>query len=324
MIILKKFLLLTCSIALLGGCEQKIGDKFTDSQKKEIAEIVKNSFSDLLENEAERVLMAVDRGMQNQQKKATLKIEKAATDEQTSLWDSKIILGNKDAKLKVAVFIDPMNPACQKFKTDVMDKSIKTRSDLGFFLIPVSIYSKADPKDPAPSSVEFATAIIVASWQDPVKALALLNKIPSINQPPKPEALLKNVKDVGLDVDRFKRDMESEAARTALVNNGELAIKIGIPLQLPVIFVRLKDSTLNALPPFTLPIMAKVFDRIANGDPWRSEDGNLALDGGQISEEKQEAKTAEKPEEKAITEAEAAPATENSSAKIVDEDEDDD
>lgn len=253
---------------MLVGCDNSgnLGDK----QKEEVKEIVRSVISDILEKEPERFVVAIDKAMQNQQREAARKIETAATEHQVQFWNMPLVIGNKNAKLKLAVFFDPLDPVSQKFKTDVMDPIVKERSDVGFFLIPVSIYggSPEGSDAPAPSSVEAAQLLIAATWQDHSKALTFWSKMPSINKEFSQTKMKQIAESVGLKVDQLIRDGKSDAAHQGLVSNGQLAVEIGIPLQLPVIFIRNNDGTLNMLPPFVKSKMILVLDDVLNGKPW--------------------------------------------------------
>lgn len=264
---LKNFLISSAALIALVGCDK---DSFTQKQKLEIEEIAKTVVNNILENEPEKFMSSIDKAVHKQQQQAAQRVENNATELQQKLWASKIVIGNKDAKLKLAVFFDPLEPISQKFKEDVMDKVAAERSDVGFFLIPVSIYGGSqDGGEPSgPSSIMASKAIITAIWQSPAKAIALWSKMPNINKEMPKTVLLKFAEEVGLDVQRLERDINSDAAQDALVENGKLAVEVGIPLQLPVIFVRNTDGKLNLIPPFVKEKMILVLDAIRDGNSW--------------------------------------------------------
>lgn len=262
---LKCFLLCATTGLFLVGCNQQ--SPITNKQKSEIEKIAKSVILDMLENEPEIFVGAIDRAMQKQQRQAAQKIELGATESQQRFWASKLVIGNKDAKLKLAVFFDPLDPVSQKFNLEVMDLIVKERSDVGFFLIPVSIYGAQEGQS-GPSSLLSAQALIAASWQNPDLALALWSKMPNINKEFPKTKLLQIATEIGLDATRLDRDIKSDAARQALVGNGKLAVDIGIPAQLPVIFIRKSDGNLELIPPFVKEKLALVLDAIRDDRPW--------------------------------------------------------
>ncbi|MDR3285200.1 MAG: hypothetical protein LBS83_00770 [Holosporales bacterium] len=259
---------LLCSIGafVLVGCEKV--ENSNSSREEKIKKIAREVVSEILENEPERLLKAMEAGVQKQQQQATKKIEAMATESQQKFWSSKLVIGNKDAKLKLCIFFDPLEPVSQKFREDVMEQIAKERSDVGFFLIPVSIYSGGEADRPGPNSILAAQSIITACWQSPAKAIALWGKMPSLEKELSETILLGIAKEVGLDSEKLKVDIKSNTAHETLVANGQLAVQIGIPLQLPVIFIRKLDGGLEYIPPFIKEKMVLVLDAVNNDKPW--------------------------------------------------------
>ncbi|GHS91850.1 hypothetical protein AGMMS49949_02940 [Alphaproteobacteria bacterium] len=255
----------SCALLGLAGCDPQ--NKLSDGQKKEVEDLVTSVVIKMLDNEPERFVVAIDKAIQKQQQQAAQRIETAATENQQKFWGSKLILGNKDAKLRLAVFFDPLDATSQRFYSTVMAPIVKERSDVGFFLIPVSIYG-GDAAQSEPTSVTAAQAVIAAMWQNPAMALALWAKMPPIDKEFPRAQLLQCAKDVGLDSDRLENDLKSDAAKNGLIENGQLAVKVGIPLRMPIIFVRKNDGTLEMLPAFLKDKLAIVLDAIRDDKPW--------------------------------------------------------
>jgi hypothetical protein len=254
--------------AFLTRCNQH--DTLTDAQKKEVDGIVRSVLDNVLETEPSKFITAIDKAVQQQQREAAQKVEQNATESQQKFWDSKLVIGQTSAKTRLAVFIDPLDPISQRFYSEVMIPLVKERSDVCFFLIPVSIHGEQEENPSAPHSLDAAKAIIAAVWQSPEKALALWKKMPTIHNEFPKTLLFKYAAEAGLDSDRLERDMNSEPAKIELMNNGQLAVSIGIPLQLPVILVRTEDGTLNLIPPFVKERLVLVLNAIQQGKPWQS------------------------------------------------------
>jgi hypothetical protein len=259
---------LMCSAAamvVLAGCDKK--DGLSEKDKALVAEIAKEQFEKILKEEPEKLFKAIETVVQKQQQQAAKNIEVAATGHQKAFWESKLVIGNKDAKVKICVFIDPREPVSQKFREDVMEPIVKERSDVGFFLIPVSIYA-GDENGSGQSSLLATQAIIAASWQNPEQAVALWSKIPAFNKEVTRTTILKMAEGVGLSREKLEKDMEGQAAREALIENGKLAVQLGMPPQLPVIFIRKTDGDLEIIPPFVKDKMVVVLDAVRDGKPW--------------------------------------------------------
>ncbi|MDR0625294.1 MAG: hypothetical protein LBF72_02500 [Holosporales bacterium] len=241
-----------------------------EKQKEEVKQLVKEAVSSLIEEEPELFVKAVDLGMQKQRQQAAKAVESAATKAQSQLWSSPLVIGNKDAKLKLAVFFDPLDPISQKFRDDVVRPIVKERDDVGFFFIPVSVFTGEDDsgKEGAiPLSLPAAKAIVAACSQDTSKAIVLWEKLSSgAKKEITPTLIQKYAKEVGLDPEKIEK--AGDAAQKALIENGKLAVQINIPAQLPVIFVRHPEGTLEIIPAFVKDKMILVLDAVLNGKPW--------------------------------------------------------
>ncbi|MDR0632679.1 MAG: thioredoxin domain-containing protein [Holosporales bacterium] len=261
---LKKVLVYPLAAVALVGCDKS--DSLSEKQKTEVEGIVDKKIAEMLEKEPGKLLAAIEKAMQQQQQQAAKKIETSATEQQQKFWEAKLVIGNRDAQIKVCVFIDPLEPVSQKFREDVMEPLVKERSDVGFFIIPVSVYAGGS-EEMAQSSLLAAQAVIAASWQSPERAIALWAKL-SINKEVTRTTVLKVAEEVGLDREKLAKGMESQEAREVLIENGKLAVQLGVPPQLPVIFVRKSDGSLEIIPPFIKDKIGIVFDAIRDDKPW--------------------------------------------------------
>lgn len=280
----KKVVLGSAAMLTLVGCDRAGADK-----EAKMREVARSVVTDMLEKEPELFVAAIDKAVQKQQRQAAQAIEEAATNSQAQMWSSPLVMGNKDAKVRLAVFFDPLEPVSQKFRTEVMEPLVKERSDVGFFLIPVSVYAGGAAEGgqgAAPSSVTAAQALIAASWQDAQKALAFWGKMPNINKEFTAVKMRQIAGETGLSVDQLFRDTEGESSHQVLVANGQLAVNLRIPLQLPVIFILNKDGKLSMIPPFIKAKMIRVFDAVMNGRSWEEALQDTAEQGQNKPEEK--------------------------------------
>jgi hypothetical protein len=266
------FCAFTCS--LFAGCNRQ--GALSDEQKSDVERIVRETIDKILEAEPSKFVAAIDKAMQQQQREAAQKVEQNATEFQQKFWDSKFVLGKPAGKLRLAVFFDPRDPVSQKFYAEVMSPIVKERSDVCFFLIPVSIYGAQEDKPAEQASLGATKALIAATWQSPEKALELWKLMPTIHQEYPMTLILRHAREVGLDVDKLKSDIESEVAQRELIANGQLAVDVGIPIQLPVIFILGNDKRLALMPPFVKERMIAVLNAAAKGEPWQQGIPDLA------------------------------------------------
>ncbi|MDR1207977.1 MAG: hypothetical protein LBJ89_01345, partial [Holosporales bacterium] len=252
---------------LFAGCNRQ--DSLSENQKSEIERIVRDTLDKVLESDPGKFVAAIDKAMQQQQREAAQKVEQNATESQQKFWGSKLILGSPGAKLRLAVFIDPRDPVSQKFYAEVMIPIVKERSDVCFFLIPVSIYGAQDEKPTEQASLIATKALIASTWQSPEKALELWKSMLTIHQEYPMTLLLRHAREAGLDVDKLKSDIESEVAQRELIANGQLAVDVGIPIQLPVIFILGQDKRMSIMPPFVKDRMVAVLNAAAKGEQWQ-------------------------------------------------------
>lgn len=247
----------------LTGCFQKS----EDVSREKVEPIVKDIIHEMLDKEPELFVKAIDKAVAGQQQKALEDMERRATDAQHHFWASPLVMGNKEAKLKLGIFFDPMDPISQKFKAEVIDPLMKERSDIGFFFVPISVYGAEKGK--GPSSIEATEMVIWAAKQNPKAALSILSKLPTVETELTMTQLTKFVTDAGLDGAAFEAYMKTDDARKSLYDNGKIATGIRIPPQMPCIFVTTPEGKLVHIPPFILEKMRPALDAIAQGKSWR-------------------------------------------------------
>lgn len=251
------------ALLLVTGCDQK----GKNCSREQIEPWVKAIVEDMLENEPEKFVKAIDKAVANQNRKALQEVEQKATEAKDRFWASSLVIGNKDAKLKLAVFIDPLDPLSQKFRDEVMTPLAKERSDIGFFLIPVCVYNSESGK--GPNSIDATKALLMAAQQNAAAAMELWTKFPPVDTEMAESQMLKWAADAKLDAEKLKQDIKSDKAQQSVIENGRLAVTLGIPPQLPFTFVMKPDGTLIHIPAFVKEKMVLVLDAVRDGKPWQ-------------------------------------------------------
>lgn len=252
--------------------ENKKKKKVTPDQAYEIAEKV---LVDYLQNKPELFFEAIERAVQKQQQEKIRAVEENATKHQEEFWKSKIVVGNKDAKLKFAVFFDPLGSDSQKGYKEVMKPLVKDRSDVGFFMIPVSVFYGQNAEHP--SSLVPATALMLATAQDAKKTLAFWEKFPGPQEEFSKTKMLKAAKEVGLDEKKLEKELNNKASQDLVIENGKLALRLGIPPQMPIVMVRFPDGHMEFMPLLVLDKMVVALDAILKGEPWLQAVGSAAM-----------------------------------------------
>lgn len=243
--------------------DKRKNDKVT---REEALQISQKVLEDYLTNKPELFVAAIEKAMQKQQEERIRKIEEGASKAQATFWKSKLIAGNKDAKLKMVFFFDPLDPFSQKVYKESLKPLVKDRSDVGVFMIPVSVFSGQDSDHP--SSLVPTTAMILAVAQDPKKALAFWDKFPGPQEEFSKTKMLKAAKDAGLDEKKLAKDLEDQASLDAVIENGKLATDLRLPPQMPIMMVRFPDSHMEFIPPLAKDRMEVACDAILKGQSW--------------------------------------------------------
>lgn len=252
--------------------QENKGDTAKDSTKKEkfsrdeVKKIAQEAVVDMLNNQPEMFVSAIERAMQRKQQEKIEQMGTKATKVQSKFWASKLVIGNKEAKLKVAIFIDPLDPLSQQVRNEVLLPLAGERSDVGFFLIPISAF-EGDGKE-LPSSMLATKALIAAANQDAKKAVAFWEKMPPLGKEFPRTKILKAATEAGLDVKKLEKDLEDKTIGEKEDANRQLAAGMGASAQLPVIFLRFPDDHLEFLPPLVKEKMTIALDAALKGKPW--------------------------------------------------------
>ncbi|MDR1907626.1 MAG: DsbA family protein [Holosporales bacterium] len=285
-----KSLLCSSILAFFVGCNNNENGK-NESQKSEISEQrIVEVVRKMLAEHPEDFVTAIDAGVQKRQQEVITKIEQNATSNQSKLFNAKLVIGDSKAPVKLALFFDPLEPVSKKFISEVMMPIAKERNDVAFFLVPVSVYGEQEGNASAPTSLLAAKATIAASFQNSQKAVDFLLKFPDIRDHTAltTTRVLQFAKEAGLDSEKLKSDIENESMQQELIAHGRIAIDIGIPLQMPVIFIS-TNKGLEMIPAFIKDKMDLVVDAVKANRPWQD-----ALNNQEVSPKPTEPEGAKK------------------------------
>ena len=172
-------------------------------------------------------------GMQEQQQAEKNKqIRKYVREEGDRMMRDAPVLGNRDAKKTIYVWTDFSCPFCRRVH-DELDRVMANRDD---FRVVVKNFSIHGALSDAP-----AKAVIAANLQDPEKAAELTDMLMTreyytqadledqANVADKVEAnVMKFAKEVGLDTEKLKEDMNGEVVARELRNVRDLAQRFEI------------------------------------------------------------------------------------------------
>ena len=189
---------------------------FTDAQRAEIEDIIK----DYLTNKHPEVMAE---GMQNLQRKmhdaAEAKMKEGVNAAKEKIFNdpNSPVGGNPKGDVTVVEFYD-FNCGYCKMSEEGVEKLLKDDKNVKFIYKDFPILG--------PVSVEAAKAAQASIKQGKFVAFhdALMNKKDHLSS----EIIYQTAKDVGLDVEKLKKDMESYEVKTNLGNNMQLAQDLSI------------------------------------------------------------------------------------------------
>jgi protein-disulfide isomerase len=194
-------------------------DTFSSAQAREIESIVKNYLVQHPE-----VLQEAMEALDRRQKEADA--EKARTtirDNKATIFNSahQVVLGNPQGKVTMVEFFDYNCAFCKRAMADMLDL-LKTNSELKFVLKEFPVLG--------PGSVEAAHVAVAARMQDPSgkKYMEFHQKLLGSRGPADKMRALAVAKDVGFDVARLEKDMNSDEVKTTIEENMKLADALGV------------------------------------------------------------------------------------------------
>jgi protein-disulfide isomerase len=194
-------------------------EAFSAAQAREIENIVKNYLVQHPE-----VLQEAMEALDRRQKEA--EAEKARVtikDNKATIFNSthQVVLGNPQGKVTMVEFFDYNCAFCKRALGDMLDL-LKTDSDLKFVLKEFPVLG--------PGSVEAAHVAVAARMQDPSgkKYMEFHQKLLGSRGPADKMRALAVAKDIGFDMARLEKDMNSDEVRATIEENIKLADALGV------------------------------------------------------------------------------------------------
>jgi protein-disulfide isomerase len=192
---------------------------FSTGQRVEIEGIIKNYLV-----EHPEVLQAAMDALDKQQKQAdAAKARETIKKDNATLFNSthQVVLGNPQGNETVVEFFDYNCAFCKRALPDMMTL-LKTNSDLKFVLKEFPVLG--------PGSVEAAHVAVAARMQDPTgkKYIEFHQKLLGGRGPADKARALAVAKDVGFDMTRLEKDMNSDEVKTTIDENMKLADSLGV------------------------------------------------------------------------------------------------
>ncbi len=192
---------------------------FSSAQTREIENIVKNYLVQHPE-----VLQEVMEALDKHQKEADA--EKARTtikDNKATIFNSshQVVLGNPQGNVTMVEFFDYNCAFCKRALPDMLDL-IKTDPDLKFVLKEFPVLG--------PGSLEAAHVAVAVRMQDSSgkKYMEFHQKLLGARGPADKVRALAIAKDVGFDIARLEKDMNSDEVKTTIEENMKLADVLGV------------------------------------------------------------------------------------------------
>ena len=193
--------------------------EFSSAQTREIENIVKKYLVQHPE-----VLQEAMEALDKRQKEADA--DKARTtikDNKATIFNSnhQVVLGNPQGSVTMVEFFDYNCAFCKRALPDMLDL-IKTDPDLKFVLKEFPVLG--------PGSLEAAHVAVAARMQDPSgkKYMEFHQKLLGARGPADKVRALAVAKDVGFDVARLEKDMNSDEVKATIEENMKLADVLGV------------------------------------------------------------------------------------------------
>jgi protein-disulfide isomerase len=194
-------------------------EAFSAAQAREIENIVKNYLVQHPE-----VLQEAMEALDRRQKEAEAdKARVTIKDNNATIFNSthQVVLGNPQGKVTMVEFFDYNCAYCKRSLADMLDL-LKTDSDLKFVLKEFPVLG--------PGSVEAAQVAVAARMQDPSgkKYMEFHQKLLGGRGPADKMRALAVAKDVGFDMARLEKDMNSDEVKATIEENMKLADALGV------------------------------------------------------------------------------------------------
>lgn len=194
-------------------------ETFSAAQTREIEDIVKNYLVQHPE-----VLQDAMEALDRRQKEADAeKARVTIKDNNATIFNSthQVVLGNPQGKVTMVEFFDYNCAFCKRALADMLDL-LKTDSELKFVLKEFPVLG--------PGSVEAAHVAVAARMQDPSgkKYMEFHQKLLGGRGPADKMRALAVAKDVGFDMARMEKDMNSDEVKATIEENMKLADALGV------------------------------------------------------------------------------------------------
>jgi protein-disulfide isomerase len=194
-------------------------EAFSATQAHEIENIVKNYLVQHPE-----VLQEAMEALDRRQKEADAeKARITIKDNNATIFNSthQVVLGNPQGKVTMVEFFDYNCGFCKRALADMLDL-LKTDSDLKFVLKEFPVLG--------PGSVEAAHVAVAARMQDPSgkKYMEFHQKLLGGRGAADKMRALAVAKDVGFDMTRLEKDMNSDEVKATIDENMKLADALGV------------------------------------------------------------------------------------------------
>lgn len=205
------------ALALFGAPMVVFAQSFTDSQRSDIETIIKNylvSHPEVLED-------AMNELSKRQAAAETQKHEEAVTKNADAIFNSPhgVTLGNKNGDVTFVEFFDYNCGYCKRAMADMLDL-LKTDPKLKVVLKEFPVLSEG--------SVEAAKVAVAARMQDPKKYLDFHTRLLGGRGPADKARAMAVAKDVGYDMARIEKDMQSPEVKATIQENFKLAEEMGM------------------------------------------------------------------------------------------------
>jgi protein-disulfide isomerase len=221
---------------------------FNTQQQQEI----QNIFLELIREKPELFMGAMNEGMQAQQDKLRIEMEKGATDMKDKLVSTGISLGSPQASVHMIAFMDPMCPHCHEFHK-IVNVLLQKRQDIVIHVIPVAILG--------PNSVAMSKILIATAKQGADKMNNFFNKFISKTSDIDRTKLLQMAKDSGVDVAKMEKEEVAEETEKTLIAYTQLAEQLKVP-GVPTVFGVQKDGKVVIVPPMDIDGFNKAIDSL--------------------------------------------------------------
>jgi len=192
---------------------------FSDGQKQEIEGIIK----DYLVHHPEVLKDAMEAMDKQQQEAQAEKARATIRDNNATLFNSshQVVLGNPDGNVTMVEFFDYNCGFCKRALSDMLDL-IKSDTNLRFVLKEFPVLGEG--------SVEAAHVAVAARMQDTTgkKYIEFHQKLLGGRGPADKAHALAVAKDVGFDMVRIQKDMDSDEVKKTIDEDMKLADALGV------------------------------------------------------------------------------------------------